>query len=123
MVNYVNSLRDLVSKVTNGIPVTTTYPDTDIVPIVILSELNQVEIFKCDVYEHAASTISIEIYTKDISTRTELRDRIDKYMKDLRYNLVKKEDLDNTTIYVSKLTYECEVIDREGSVSIYSKKQ
>lgn len=123
MVNYVSDLRQLITGVTEGIPVATTYPDTNIVPIVILNEVDQVEIFKCEVYEHASSTISIEIYTKDISTRTTLKHNIDKLMKDLHFTLSKKEDLDNTTIYVSKLTYECEVIDREGSVSIYSKKQ
>ena len=50
MVNYVSDLRQLITGVTGGIPVATTYPDTNIVPIVILNEVDQVEIFKCEVY-------------------------------------------------------------------------
>lgn len=121
MVTYVPDLIKLINDVTGDVVVTTTYPDTNIVPIVILYESDQTEIFKCSAYEHAASTIIIEIYAKDIPTRNELKNNIDKVMRDLRFELAKKEDIDNT-IFVSKLVYECEVIQRGNSVEIYNKK-
>ena len=40
----------------------------------------------------------------------------------MHYELVKKEDIDNDPIYVSKLTYECEIIQKGDSVHIYNKK-
>lgn len=122
MINYISDLMKVVKKVTKDVLVTTTYPDTNIVPIVILYESNQVGIFKCNEYEHASSTVIIEIYAKDIATRNELRSGIDETMQGLHFELVKKEDIDNDPIYVSKLTYQCEVIQKGDSVRIYNKK-
>ncbi len=124
MINYISDLMKEVKKVVpKDILVTTTYPDTNIVPIVILYESDQIGIFKCNEYEHASSTVMIEIYAKDIATRNELRLSIDKTMLDLRFELVKKEDIDNDPIYVSKLTYQCELIQRNDSVHIYNSKK
>ena len=122
MINYITDLMNIVNKATDNVLVTTTYPDTNIVPIVILYESDQVELFRCSEYEHASSTVIIEIYAKDIATKLKLRSNIDRAMKDLHFELVKKEDIDNDPVYVSKLTYQCEVIQTEDSVKIYSKK-
>ena len=123
MINYISDLMSVVKKVTGKVLVTTTYPDTNIVPIVILYESDQVGIFKCNEYEHASSTVIIEIYAKDIATRNELRTNIDETMLGLHFELVKKEDIDNDPIYVSKLTYQCELIQRNDSVKIYNNKK
>lgn len=122
MINYISDLMGVIKKVTNKVLVTTTYPDTNIVPIVILYESDQALIFKCNEYEHASSTVVIEIYTKEIATRNQLRANIDAEMQRLHFELVKKEDIDNDPIYVSKLTYQCELIQRNDSVHIYNKK-
>lgn len=122
MINYITDLINIANNITKDVPVTTTYPDTNIVPIVIMYESEQIDIYRCSEYEHAASTITIEIYAKDIPTRNILKTDIDEFMKDLKYELVKKEDIDNNPIYVSKLTYQCEVIQKDGSVHIYSRK-
>ena len=122
MINYISELMGVIRGVTGKVLVTTTYPDTNIVPIVILYESDQETIFKCDYYEHASSTDIIEIYAKDISTRNSLRTNIDDKMQEMHYELVKKEDIDNDPIYVSKLTYECEIIQKGDSVHIYNKK-
>ena len=123
MINYISDLMSVVKKVTGKVLVTTTYPDTNIVPIVILYESNQVGIFNCSEYEHASSTVMIEIYAKDIATRNELRLDIDETMQGLHFELIKKEDIDNDPIYVSKLTYKCELIQRNDSVEIYNIKK
>ena len=122
MINYISDLMGVVRGVTGKVLVTTTYPDTNIVPIVILYESDQETIFKCDYYENASSTVIIEIYAKDISTRNSLRTNIDDKMQEMHYELVKKEDIDNDPIYVSKLTYECEIIQKDDSVHIYNTK-
>lgn len=124
MVTYVPDLMNIIKGVTDGVLVTTTYPDTNICPVVILYETDQKEIFKCSVYERASSTITVEIYAKDIATKSRLKNNIDNAMRNLRFELAKTEDIDNTEakIYVSKLTYECEVIQRGNSVEIYNKK-
>jgi hypothetical protein len=122
MINYTSDLMAAIKKVTNKVLVTTTYPDTNIVPIVILYESDQSLIFKCSEYEHASSTIVIEIYAKDIPSRNQLRTNIDAEMQGLHFELVKKEDIDNDPIYVSKMTYQCELIQRGNSVKIYNKK-
>ena len=122
MINYISDLMGVVRGVTGKVLVTTTYPDTNIVPIVILYESDQETIFKCDYYEHASSTVIIEIYAKDIPTRNSLRTNIDDKMQEMHYELIKKEDIDNDPIYVSKLTYECEIIQNGDSVHIYNKK-
>lgn len=122
MINYISELMSVVRGVTGKVLVTTTYPDTNIVPIVILYESDQETIFKCNYYEHASSTVIIEIYAKDIPTRNSLRTNIDDKMQEMHYELVKKEDIDNDPIYVSKLTYECEIIQKGDSVNIYNKK-
>lgn len=122
MINYISDLMSIVKKVTGKVLVATTYPDTNIVPIVILYESNQVGIYQCSEYEHASSTVMIEIYAKDIPTRNELKADIDKTMQDLHFELIKKEDIDNDPIYASKMTYQCEVIQRGNSVQIYNKK-
>lgn len=122
MINYTSDLMAAIKKVANKVLVTTTYPDTNIVPIVILYESNQSLIFKCNEYEHASSTIVIEIYAKDIPSRNQLRTNIDAEMQGLHFELVKKEDIDNDPVYVSKLTYQCELIQRGNSVKIYNKK-
>ena len=122
MVNYVSDLIQIVKEVTDKVPVTTTYPDTNIVPIVILYESEQIEIFRCSEYEHASSTIVIEIYAKDIPTRNKLKNSIDNIMKSLNFELEKKEDIDNNPLYVSKLTYGCEVISKKDSIKIYNRK-
>ena len=122
MINYVPDLIQIVKEVTDKVPVTTTYPDTNIVPIVILYESEQVDIYKCSEYNHASSTITIEIFAKDIPTRNKLRNNIDEIMKSLNFELEKKEDIDNNPLYVSKLTYGCEVIKRKDSIQIYNKK-
>ena len=124
MINYISELMKEVKKVVpKDILITTTYPDTNIVPIVILYESNQVGIFQCNEYEHASSTVMIEIYAKDIATRNKLRLDIDETMQGLHFELVKKEDIDNDPIYVSKLTYKCELIQRNDSVQIYNNKK
>ena len=122
MINYTSDLMAAIKKVTNKVLVTTTYPDTNIVPIVILYESDQSLIFKCSEYEHASSTIVIEIYAKDIPSRNQLRTNIDAEMQGLHFELVKKEDIDNDPVYVSKMTYQCELIQRGNSVKIYNKK-
>ena len=124
MVTYIPDLMNIVKGVTNGILVTTTYPDTNICPIVILYESDQTEIFKCSEYEHATSTITVEIYAKDIATKTNLKNNIDNTMRSLKFELAKTENIDNTeaNLYVCKLTYECEVIQRGSSVKIFNKK-
>lgn len=122
MINYTSDLMAAIKKVTNKVLVTTTYPDTNIVPIVILYESDQSLIFKCNEYEHASSTIVIEIYAKDIPSRNQLRTNIDAEMQGLHFELVKKEDIDNDPVYVSKMTYQCELIQRGNSVKIYNKK-
>lgn len=122
MINYTSDLMAAIKKVANKVLVTTTYPDTNIVPIVILYESDQSLIFKCSEYEHASSTIVIEIYAKDIPTKNQLRANIDAEMQGLHFELVKKEDIDNDPIYVSKLTYQCELIQKGNSVKIYNKK-
>lgn len=122
MINYISDLMKEVNKVTDKVLVTTTYPDTNIVPIVILYESDQTEIFKCSEYEHASSTVIIEIYAKDIPTRTKLKDNIDGLMRELRFELAKKEDIDNDPIYACKLTYQCEIIQKDDLVKIYNKK-
>lgn len=122
MINYTSDLMAAIKKVTNKVLVTTTYPDTNIVPIVILYESDQSLIFKCNEYEHASSTIVIEIYAKDIPSRNQLRTNIDAEMQSLHFELVKKEDIDNDPVYVSKMTYQCELIQRGNSVKIYNKK-
>lgn len=122
MINYISDLMAAIQKVTKKVLVTTTYPDTNIVPIVILFESDQSIIFKCNEYEHASSTVMIEIYAKDIPTRNELTSNIDKTMQDLHFELINKEDIDNDPIYVSKLSYQCEVIQKGSSVQIYNKK-
>lgn len=124
MINYTTLLRGEIQTIAKKVPVTLTYPDTDIVPIVIVRESDQIQLFKCSQYEHASSTMVIEVYTEDIATRNSLRDEIDKLMKGFHFELAKKEDLDNNTIYVSKLTYQCEVIEHydNGSIQIYNKK-
>lgn len=122
MINYITDLMDIIDKVTENVLVTTTYPDTNIVPIVILYESDQTGIYRCSEYEHASSTVIIEIYAKDIPTRNKLKNSVDLAMQDLRFELEKKEDIDNDPIYVSKLTYQCEVIQKDGSVQIYNKK-
>lgn len=122
MINYTSDLMAVIKKVANKVLVTTTYPDTNIVPIVILYESDQSLIFKCNEYEHASSTIVIEIYAKDIPSRNQLRTSIDAEMQGLHFELVKKEDIDNDPIYVSKMTYQCELIQRGNSVKIYNKK-
>ena len=118
MINYITDLMDVIDKVTEDVLVTTTYPDTNIVPIVILYESDQTGIYRCSEYEHASSTVMIEIYAKDIPTRNKLKNSVDLAMQDLHFELVKKEDIDNDPIYVSKLTYQCEVLQIEGSVRI-----
>jgi hypothetical protein len=122
MINYTSDLMAVIKKVANKVLVTTTYPDTNIVPIVILYESDQSLIFKCNEYEHASSTIVIEIYAKDIPSRNQLRTNIDAEMQGLHFELVKKEDIDNDPVYVSKMTYQCELIQRGNSVKIYNKK-
>ena len=122
MINYTSDLMAAIKKVTNKVLVTTTYPDTNIVPIVILYESDQSLIFKCNEYEHASSTIVIEIYAKDIPSRNQLRTNIDAEMQGLHFELVKKDDIDNDPVYVSKMTYQCELIQRGNSVKIYNKK-
>ena len=122
MINYASDLMAAIKKVANKVLVTTTYPDTNIVPIVILYESDQSLIFKCNEYEHASSTIVIEIYAKDIPSRNKLRTNIDAEMQGLHFELVKKEDIDNDPVYVSKMTYQCELIQRGNSVKIYNKK-
>ena len=122
MINYTSDLMAAIKKVTNKVLVTTTYPDTNIVPIVILYESDQSLIFKCSEYEHASSTIVIEIYAKDIPSRNQLRTNIDAELQGLHFELVKKEDIDNDPVYVSKMTYQCELIQRGNSVKIYNKK-
>ena len=122
MINYTSDLMAAIKKVANKVLVTTTYPDTNIVPIVILYESDQSLIFKCNEYEHASSTIVIEIYAKDIPSRNKLRTNIDAEMQGLHFELVKKEDIDNDPVYVSKMTYQCELIQRGNSVKIYNKK-
>lgn len=122
MINYTSDLMAVIKKVANKVLVTTTYPDTNIVPIVILYESDQSLIFKCSEYEHASSTIVIEIYAKDIPSRNQLKTNIDAEMQGLHFELVKKEDIDNDPIYVSKMTYQCELIQRGNSVKIYNKK-
>ena len=122
MINYTSDLMAAIKKVANKVLVTTTYPDTNIVPIVILYESDQSLIFKCSEYEHASSTIVIEIYAKDIPSRNQLRTNIDAEMQGLHFELVKKEDIDNDPVYVSKMTYQCELIQRGNSVKIYNKK-
>lgn len=122
MINYTSDLMAAIKKVANKVLVTTTYPDTNIVPIVILYESDQSLIFKCNEYEHASSTIVIEIYAKDIPSRNQLRTNIDAEMQGLHFELVKKEDIDNDPVYVSKMTYQCELIQRGNSVKIYNKK-
>ena len=122
MINYTSDLMAVIKKVANKVLVTTTYPDTNIVPIIILYESDQSLIFKCNEYEHASSTIVIEIYAKDIPSRNQLRTNIDAEMQGLHFELVKKEDIDNEPVYVSKMTYQCELIQRGNSVKIYNKK-
>lgn len=122
MINYTTDLMNIVNKVTDNVLVATTYPDTNIVPIVILYESNQTVIHRCSEYEHASSTVMIEIYAKDIPTRNRLKNNVDLAMQDLHFELVKKEDIDNDPIYVCKLTYQCEVLQIEGEVRIYNKK-
>lgn len=122
MINYTSDLMAAIKRVANKVLVTTTYPDTNIVPIVILYESDQSLIFKCNEYEHASSTIVIEIYAKDIPSRNQLRTNIDAEMQGLHFELVKKEDIDNDPVYVSKMTYQCELIQRGNSVKIYNKK-
>lgn len=122
MINYITDLMDVIDKVTEDVLVTTTYPDTNIIPIVVLYESDQTGIYRCSEYEHASSTVMIEIYAKDIPTRNKLKNNVDLAMQDLHFELVKKEDIDNDPIYASKLTYQCEVLQIEGSVQIYNKK-
>lgn len=124
MITYVPELIKLIKEGTGKVPVTTTYPDTNICPIVIVYESNQSEILKCSAYEHASSTIIIEIYTRDIPTKQELKNSIDVKMRSLNFELTKKEDIDNTQdkIYVTKLTYDCELIQRGDSLELYKKK-
>lgn len=122
MINYTTDLMNIVNKVTDNVLVATTYPDTNIVPIVILYESNQTVIHRCSEYEHASSTVMIEIYAKDIPTRNKLKNNVDLAMQDMHFELVKKEDIDNDPIYVCKLTYQCEVLQIEGEVRIYNKK-
>lgn len=127
MINYITYVMDQIKEVAvinnKRVPVTVTYPDTDIVPIVIVKESDQTEIFICSQYEHASSTVVVEVYTTDIATRNKLRDNIDMRMRSLNYELIKKEDIDNNTIYKSALTYECELIDRNGDVTFYRIKK
>lgn len=122
MINYITDLMDVIDKVTEDVLVTTTYPDTNIIPIVVLYESDQTGIYRCSEYEHASSTVMIEIYAKDIPTRNKLKNNVDLAMQDLHFELVKKEDIDNDPIYVCKLTYQCEVLQIEGEVRIYNKK-
>ena len=122
MINYTTDLMNIVNKVTDNVLVTTTYPDTNIVPIVILYESNQTVIHRCSEYEHASSTVMVEVYAKDIPTRNKLKNNVDLAMQDMHFELVKKEDIDNDPIYVCKMTYQCEVLQIEGEVRIYNKK-
>ncbi len=122
MINYITDLMNMIKEVAEETIVTTTYPDTNIIPIVILYESDQIGIYKCSEYEHASSTVIIEIYAKDIPKRTALKNSIDWAMKTLHFELVKKEDIDNDPVYVSKLTYQCEVIQMGESTKIYNKK-
>ena len=122
MINYTTDLMNIVNKVTDNVLVTTTYPDTNIVPIVILYESNQTVIHRCSEYEHASSTVMVEVYAKDIPTRNKLKNSVDLAMQDMHFELVKKEDIDNDPIYVCKMTYQCEVLQIEGEVRIYNKK-
>ena len=122
MINYTTDLMNIVNKVTDNVLVATTYPDTNIVPIVILYESNQTVIHRCSEYEHASSTVIVEVYAKDIPTRNKLKNSVDLAMQDMHFELVKKEDIDNDPIYVCKLTYQCEVLQIEGEVRIYNKK-
>ena len=122
MINYTTDLMNIVNKVTDNVLVTTTYPDTNIVPIVILYESNQTVIHRCSEYEHASSTVMVEVYAKDIPTRNKLKNNVDLAMQDMHFELVKKEDIDNDPIYACKMTYQCEVLQIEGEVRIYNKK-
>ena len=122
MINYISDLMGVVRGVTGKVLVTTTYPDTNIVPIVILYESDQETIFKCYYSEPASASVILEIFANEISTSTSLRTNIDDKMQEMHYELVKKEDIDNDPIYVSKLTYECEIIQKGDSVHIYNKK-
>ena len=124
MINYVTDLIKIATDIAKDVPVTTTYPETNIVPIIVLYESEQISIYRCSEYEHAASTITIEIIAKDIPTRNNLKNDIDEFMRDLKYELTKKDDIDNAEakIYACKLIYQCEIIQRDGSVHIYSRK-
>lgn len=120
MVNYINEITKEIRTVVGKVPVTTTYPDTDIEPIIIVRESSQSEIFICSEYEHVSSTILLEIYASDPSVRQNLKNQIDPLMRRFLFDLTKKEDVDNGTIYKCAMTYDCEVIDRKnGTIEIY----